>query len=575
MALRIPIVAVVGRPNVGKSTFFNRVCGKRLAVVEDTPGVTRDRNYALIESYEFPFYLVDTGGFEKASDDEMQMLVSEQAVLAAEEADVVVAMFDGQTGRHPGDDDVVALLRTQSKPVQFVVNKCDGKEQEALAADFYSLGVDNLAHLSALHGRGMQRGIEQILQQLPNYQALCDSAKARRKLEEEAAQDAKAAEEQAAYVEKQEAKAEAASARAARRQLAAGNLAVQATPASLPTEEDASVPPGEEAVPPSFAPVFEPGDSEATADEYIRENRLLSLDESLSNEQPLFDDSEEPEAGEAEVEPEIHINSIRVALIGRPNVGKSTMLNTLTGEQRAITSPVAGTTRDALDLAITREGQEFVIIDTAGLRRKARIGDRIEHYSTMRSLRAISDCDVAVVLLDAEQGPTEQDAKIVGLAHEQGRGIVIVVNKWDLVEKNHRSVQEFKEKIQQAFKFSPYAPIVFVSALSGKRCPKVIETVKRVAYSRAKKVPTVKLNKVLEMAMRRRTPPVIRGRPVKLYYATQVEVGPPRIVLFFNYPQSVHFSYLRFLKNSIRDAFGFEGTDIKLVCRKRGQTPVK
>lgn len=566
MAQRTPILAIVGRPNVGKSTFFNRVLGKRQAVVEDVPGVTRDRNYALIEGFQFPFYLVDTGGFERASGDELQMLVSEQAVLAAEEADIVLAMFDGQAGRHPGDEDVVALLRKQKKPVQFVVNKCDGKEQEVLAADFYSMGIDNLGHVSSLHGRGVRRFVDETLQRLPNHQALLDSAEARHKLEEEAAKDARAAEAEAEYQANAAAKAAKIEARKLRSSAAvstSGNLAL------VSEESNSEELPEDEVVTPNFAEVFVPEHSGDSAEDYIRDNRVLSLEESLSKEHPEQDVRAESEVSEEEDEPELLLESIKVALIGRPNVGKSTLLNTLTGEQRAITSSVAGTTRDSLDLPITRDGQDYLLVDTAGLRRKARIGDRIEQYSTMRSLRAISSCDVAVVLLDAEQGPTEQDAKIVGLAHEQGRGLVIVVNKWDLLEKDHRSVKEFKDKIQQTFKFSPYAPVLFVSALSGKRCPKVIETVRRVAYARAQKVSTVRLNKVLESAMRRRTPPVVRGRPVKLFYATQVETAPPRIVLFFNYPQSVHFSYLRFLKNSIREAFGFEGTDIKLVCRKR------
>ena len=562
MAARTPILAVVGRPNVGKSTFFNRVLGKRQAVVEDVPGITRDRNYALIEGYQFPFYLVDTGGFEQASDDEMQMLVSEQAVLAAEEADIVVAMFDGQTGRHPGDEDVVALLRTYKKPVQYVVNKCDGKEQEALAADFYSLGVDDLGHVSALHGRGVRRFIEQTLERLPNYQSLLDSERARQKLEREAAEDARAAEAAAQYAEKLASRTTPSDARKSQQAQTSGNLAL----CHEPQLDEADAEPQEV---PTFAPVFIAKTPSDSPELYLRENRWLALEESASKEQPELVDPADTSVADSEEEPDIHLDTIRVALVGRPNVGKSTLLNTLTGEQRAITSPVAGTTRDSLDLPITRDGQDYLLIDTAGLRKKARIGDRVEHYSAMRSLRAISDCDVAVVLLDAEQGPTEQDAKIVGLAHQQGRGIVIVVNKWDLIEKDHRSVKEFKDKILSTFKFSPYAPILFVSALSGRRCPRVIETIHRVAYARAKKISTVRLNRVLELAMRRRTPPVVRSRPVKLFYAAQVETAPPRILLFFNYPQSVHFSYLRFLKNAIREEFGFEGTDIKLVCKKR------
>ena len=318
----------------------------------------------------------------------------------------------------------------------------------------------------------------------------------------------------------------------------------------------------------AFAPVFVPGDveAEAAADRYDRANRLLPVPEA---EPKADDDDDLDDAGESAPQEPMKIGNIKVALIGRPNVGKSTLLNTLTGEQRAITSPIAGTTRDSINMELVRDGQKFTLIDTAGLRKKARIGDRLEQYSVLRSLRAITECDVAVVVLDASTGPSEQDAKIVGLAHEEGKGIVLVVNKWDLLEKDHLSVKAFEQNIRDVFKFTPYAPLLFISAMSGRRCPRVIEAVTSVAYSRAKSITTYQLNKVLTRAIKRKNPPIVRGRPIKLFFGTQVENCPPRFVLFFNYPESVHFSYLRYLKNCLREAFGFEGTDIKLVCRKR------
>ena len=545
MATRTPIFAIVGRPNVGKSTLFNRIIGKRRAVVEDVAGVTRDRNYALVESYAFPFYLVDTGGFEADSSDDLQMLVSEQARLAAEEADVVFAVFDGKAGCQPGDEDVVNLLRQIDKPIHFLVNKCDGVEQAILAADFYALGLEELHTVSALHGQGVKELVENSLRSLPGYESLCASIAARKASEADAA--IQAAQQRESFFAEEEALQES------NVPSVAGNL--QLSPELEHEPEDID-----------FPPVFIPGENEKTPEAYLRENRLLDLVPRGARDLPLVS---EPEPVKTYLPDSIEC--VRVALVGRPNAGKSTLLNTLVGEQRAITSPVAGTTRDPLDWPITRDGQKYLLVDTAGLRKKARIGDKVERYSSMRSLRAITECDVAVVLIDAVRGPSEQDAKIIGLAHDEGKGIVIVVNKWDLIEKDHKSVQNFKNKVRDTFKFSTYAPIVFSSALTGRRCPKVIEAVREVAYNRRKEVSTRALNQVLQRAMKRRSAPVVRGRPVKLFYASQIDTGPPRFVLFFNYPESVHFSYLRFLKNSIRDAFSFPGTDLKLVCRKRSQ----
>ena len=290
-----------------------------------------------------------------------------------------------------------------------------------------------------------------------------------------------------------------------------------------------------------------------------------------------------PERGDRVLEEEVvpeeiteaEIPVIRIAIIGRPNVGKSTLLNAITRKDRAITSPVAGTTRDSIHEMVEFEGQNFELIDTAGMRKKGRIGDAIERYSVLRSLRAISECDVALVVLDAEDGPTEQDGKIVGLAHDQGKGIVIVVNKWDVVEKDHTSVKEFEARIRDEFKFSPYAPLFFISAKTGRRVNRPLEAALEVAKARRMRIGTHALNHLLKRELPRANAPTFRGRKLKLYYAAQVDVAPPRFMLVMNYPKEAHFSYLRFIKNVIRDRYGFSGTDIKLVTKRRSGGPDK
>lgn len=536
---------------MGKSTLYNRVVGSRKAVVEDVAGVTRDRSYSYVERFAVPFYLVDSGGLEKDPAEELQQFVVEQAILAAEEADLILAIFDGKDGCQEGDRDVVELLRQYDKPILFGVNKCDGVEQGVATADFYSLGLEEIQHFSALHGRGVSDFIEQALRLLPNYSPLCDSAKAAREREEAIISAA----EQEVQVDEPEVDDDMPLLKGGDAQPADREKTESAEPCHISVVE------------PDFAPVFIPGETELSEDEYDRRFGLLdraSREFSATDSEEAFvrdDGTEDDNLPELEC--------ISVAIIGRPNVGKSTLLNTLTGEQRAVTSPMAGTTRDAIDMKIRREGQDYLLIDTAGLRRKARISDKVEKYAVFRAMGAINRCDVAVILLDAVAGPTEQDAKIVGLAHDQGKGIVLLVNKWDIVEKDHRSVQEYKQRIRDTFKFSPYAPVLFVSAKTGKRCPKVISTVREVAQERAKRVPTMSLNRVLKAAQQRMNTQHYRGRPIRLLYGTQIDTAPPRFLLFFNFPHAVHFSILRFIKNAIREEFGFSGTDIKLVTRKR------
>jgi len=410
------------------------------------------------------------------------------------------------------------------------VNKCDGAEQSDKIYDFYSLGLERLIDCSALHGHNVSLLFQTVLSELPNYEALKQSYEAERELRLEREQEAKLF-----LVEEEE------------------------DPKEFEQQADTFV---EEA--PRFAPVYS-GEEQLDEKTYLRQERVRPILKTVSQEKL------QAAKEDAEAEPVRDLKKISVAIVGKPNVGKSTLLNRLVGEERAITSPIAGTTRDALDLTITRNGVDYQIIDTAGLRKQAKIKEKIERYSTLRTLRVLNDADVAVVVLDAEDGLGSQDEKIVGLAHEAGKGIVLVVNKWDLVEKDHKSVKDFTEKIRSAFKFVPYAPIIFVSALSGKRCPRVIETVREIAHNRLRRVSTGALNRVLRNTLKRVTLPIYRGRPVKFYYASQVAVSPPRFVLFFNQPKAVHFSNLRAFKNSIRDAFPFVGTDVKLSTKKRGE----
>ena len=465
-------------------------------------------------------------------------------------------------------------MRRSKTPQTYLANKCDGVELDALSSEFYALGVSDVVPISALQRRGVRELVEQLLAALPNSSALKQSEKDRQAKIRDAERLADEAEQQDAE-------------QALLAESEAETAAAEAYSEEGVSEQQTHTP----RVAPQFAPVFsdapeleaDPSRLSPAADDYIRANKTLSIDESSPNyfsDGSLHGPGDEADGQDAAsgfaAQQERFLSAaapecIRLAIIGRPNVGKSTLVNTLTGERRAITSDIAGTTRDSLDLELTREGQDYRLVDTAGLRKKARVELGIERFSTLRSLRAIEECDVAIVLLDATEGPIEQDAKIIGLAHDAGKGIVLVVNKWDAIEKDHKSVKKFKDDVQRAFKFTPYAPVLFVSALSGKRCPNILETAREVATARLRKIPTSALNQLLEKAMRRRTAPVVRGRPVKLYYSTQIDVAPPRIALMFNYPESVHFSYLRFLKNSIREQFPFPGSDLKMSCRKRSR----
>lgn len=434
------IVAVVGRPNVGKSTLFNYLIGRRLAIVEDIPGVTRDRLYADVRWLNHEFTLVDTGGFEIHDGDQITNYVRKQAEIAMEEADVILLVVDGRQGLTPLDEDVVQVLRTTKKPFILVVNKIDHPNLEAHAADFYQLGLEHMQNISAANGIGMGDLLDYIIELLP---------------------------------------------------------------ASASTDVD--------------------------------------TEDSLT----------------------------RVAVIGKPNTGKSSLVNNLLGQERVIVSDMPGTTRDAIDTLLQVGGEEYVLVDTAGLRRRSKVEAEIERYSGLRSLRAIESADIVLMLIDATEGVTEQDKKIVGFAHNRGKGIVLVVNKWDLIEKDNRTVGQFTDEIRTELTFIAYAPIIFVSAKTGQRVHRIFDLVKEVNENRNLRISTNALNELILQATVVTPTPTDRGKALRIYYATQSDIKPPTFIFFVNNPKLMHFSYQRFLENTLRKAMGFVGTPIRFYIRKR------
>jgi GTP-binding protein len=436
-----PIVAIVGRPNVGKSTLFNRVIGRKFAVVDNMPGVTRDRNYADAEWMGKHFLLVDTGGFEPETEDSMYSKMREQTTLAVEEADFILFLMDGKEGLLSSDIEVSHRLRASGKPVLYALNKVDGERHEGLVPDFYRLGIEMLYSISAQHGQG--------------FSDLMD---------------------------------------------ALGNL--------LP---------------------------------------------------------ETPQ----ESEKEQALEPPRIAIVGRPNVGKSSFVNALMGEDRMIVSSVAGTTRDAIDSVYTYYGKKYVLVDTAGIRSRGKIGQGVEKYSVMRSIKSIERADVALVLIDASEGITEQDERIVGLAHEAGKGIILVLNKWDLVPDKEEGYKRFMTSVHQRLKFADYAAVITISAATRQRITRVFEEIDIVMEETRRRVPTAELNRALSQLVAHHEPPLYRSKRVKYYYAAQVGIKPPTFIVFVNYPAGVHFSYLRYIENNLRQNFGFHGTPLRIFAKSR------
>ena len=434
-----PIVAVVGRPNVGKSTLFNDLAGQQISIVKDTPGVTRDRIYADVSWLDRSFTLIDTGGIEPESNDIILSQMREQAQIAIDTADVIIFLTDVRQGLVDSDSKVADMLRRSHKPVILVVNKVDDMDKYmADVYEFYNLGIGEPIPISAIGKLGLGDMLDEVIKHFP----------------EDAGKD----------------------------------------------EED---------------------------------------------DRP------------------------RVAIVGKPNVGKSSIINRLLGKNRVIVSDIAGTTRDAIDTVIKYNGKEYVFIDTAGLRRKNKIKEEIEKYSIIRTVSAVERADIVIVVIDATEGITEQDAKIAGIAHERGKGIIIAVNKWDAIEKNDKTVKEFTDKIKDTLSFMSYAEIIFISAETGQRIGKIYELVDQIIESQNLRVPTGVLNEILTEAVAMQQPPSDKGKRLRIYYITQVSVKPPTFVMFVNDKQLTHFSYTRYIENKIRDAFGFRGTSIRFINRER------
>lgn len=436
-----PVVAIVGRPNVGKSTLFNALAGEQISIVKDTPGVTRDRIYADVSWLNYNFTLIDTGGIEPDSKDIILSQMREQAEIAIATADVIMFMTDVRQGLVDSDSKVADMLRRSGKPIVLVVNKVDNfQTMMADVYEFYNLGIGEPYPISSVGKLGLGDMLDEIVKYFPSSDSM--------------------------------------------------------------DEED---------------------------------------------ERP------------------------RVAIVGKPNVGKSSLINKLAGVNRVIVSDIAGTTRDAIDTEIKYNGKEYVFIDTAGLRRKNKIKEEIERYSIIRTVTAVERADVVLVMIDATEGVTEQDAKIAGIAHERGKGIIVVVNKWDAIEKNDKTIYEYTRQIKDILSFIPYAEVMFISAMTGQRLNKIYDTIDMVIENRNLRIQTGVLNEILSEAVALQQPPSDKGRRLKIFYMTQVSVKPPTFVIFVNSKELMHFSYTRYLENKIREAFGFRGTSLKFLIRERGE----
>ncbi|MEO8207925.1 MAG: ribosome biogenesis GTPase Der [Chloroflexota bacterium] len=505
----LPVVAIVGRPNVGKSTLFNRIIGDRAAIVEDRARTTRDRMYGDSEWNGRRFIVVDTGGLETNTDDAIEAKVQVQARLAIAEADVIVFVVDAISGVTPADQEASELLRSSSAPLFLAVNKADNEKRELDAAEFWSLGWDNTFPIAANHGRGVADLLDEIILALPP-ESDAELARKARGVEAEAFAD----------------------------QVASGSLEPYIV--------------GEGAEDPD-------ADDDADA-------------EALAGE------SKESARWDAELAASSDHAPPAIAFVGRPNVGKSSLLNSLLGEERTIVSDIPGTTRDAIDTKIEWGRTQVVLIDTAGIRKRGKVAASAaaDRYSTLRSLKAISRCDVAVLLIDGVDGLTAQDAHIAGYVVEEGKGLVVAVNKWDAVEdKTGATFDRYVEWIHHEAPFLDFAPVVSISALTGQRVNRVLEMAVDVWAERRRRVGTGEFNRLLMAATERQEPPMVKGKRPKIFYGTQAGVAPPTFVFFAREAASVHFSYQRYLENRLRDTFGFLGTPIRLVFRERAAVKIE
>ncbi|WP_054740506.1 ribosome biogenesis GTPase Der [Cellulosilyticum ruminicola] len=435
-----PIVAVIGRPNVGKSTLFNRLTKTKTSIVDDTPGVTRDRIYGDVEWLNHKFTLIDTGGIEPDSKDVILSQMRRQAEAAIESADVIIFLVDVKTGLTDADTHVANMLRKSHKPVVLVVNKVDDMLHQSMGVyEFYNLGLGEPIPISSGQALNMGDMLDEVVSHFPQ-----------------------------------------------------------------------------------------------TSEEEEEEDK------------------------------------IRVAIIGKPNVGKSSLVNRIVGEERVIVSDIAGTTRDSVDTEVTINGQDYVLIDTAGIRRKSKVKENIERYSVIRTLAAIERADVVLIVISAEEGVTEQDTKIAGMAHEAGKGCIIVVNKWDAIEKNDKTMNQYSKDLTNELAYMQYAPQMFISALTGQRVPKLFETIFAIHQNQSQRISTGILNDVLYEAMAMNQPPSDKGKPLKIFYMTQVSIKPPTFVIFVNDKELMHFSYQRYIENQMREAFGFKGTPVRFIVREKG-----
>lgn len=434
-----PVIAIVGRPNVGKSTLFNRIAGRKKAIVIDEPGATRDRNYMDCTWQDKAFTLIDTGGFEPASEERILVQMREQTNLAIEEADVIIFLMDGKDGLTPSDIEIAKQMRSKDKNAYYVVNKIDGDRHKEMLTEFYRLGVDQLYPISAQHGLNVDELMAVITRDFPSVKDVSD-------------------------------------------------------------EQD---------------------------------------------------------------------EQIKIAIVGKPNVGKSSLINLICGRQRSIANPDPGTTRDAIDTTVKVHGKSYLLIDTAGIRKKNKISLTLEKYSVVQALKSINRCNIALVMIDAEEGMTEQDAKIAGLAYERGKACIIIVNKWDKIEKDNSTVGKFVEDIKDKIKFMDFAPIIFISAVTGQRAPKIFGLIKDIYNQYTRRIDTSPLNALLEKSVRKNPLPRYQNKQVHIYYATQTNVAPPTFVFFVSNAKGIHFSYERYLMNQIRAVLGFDNVPLKFIFRQK------